>query len=365
LSDREARFEPLSGTERRAGPLARSHKGLRIDTNVLFDAFKLPDSSAIEPARRDWNDVLDAYRELPGWRIRRLAVLGEPGSGKSFSLQRIACDCARRALRDPGGADTAARRLGLWTRERDSLMAFIERQLGDLGRDLVALCDERGAILLLDGMNEIPPGQRRLKAQQLRKMAENERFAAIVVSCRERDFTADYGRPFDTLTLKPLSRLQIHRFLHRAYEYDEPNQGSERAEQRFWKIAGGEALRGVWTVWEAAGASFGQFWSAEEVPRENPNVYSKTSAEQDRIWHAARAEPRSLLRLAANPYLLTVMMALPTVPPNRAQLFDGFLTVLFERERKAREARHDGRSVPEPKAWQATLADLAGAMQRL
>ena len=104
-------------------------------------------------------------------------------------------------------------RFGLWTRDSDALPSFIERQLVKLGRDVVALRDQGRAVLLLDGLNEIPPHERRLKAKEVREMAEDERYAAVLVSCRERDFEADYDLPFDTLTLKPLSPPQIHRFL--------------------------------------------------------------------------------------------------------------------------------------------------------
>lgn len=106
-------------------------------------------------------------------------------------------------------------------------------------------------------------------------LAEDARFAAVSVSCRERDFVADYRLPFDTLTIQPLSPPQILRFLQRGYALqDGPSEGPARGEQRFWEIAGGEALRSVFRKWESAGASFAQFWSADEVPREDPDVPS-------------------------------------------------------------------------------------------
>ena len=127
----------------------------------------------------------------------------------------------------------------------------------------------------------------------------------------------------------------MHRCLRRAFVLADGEQpGSALAEQRFWQIAGGQKLRAVWSIWQAAGASFEQFWTADDIPRDKPNVYSKTSAEHDQLWRQARHHPRSLLRLAANPYLLSVMMVLPAIPPNRAQLFDGFLLVLYEREQE-------------------------------
>ncbi len=125
-------------------------------------------------------------------------------------------------------------------------------------------------MLLLDGMNEIPPGQRRAKAAQIRRMAEDERFAAVVASCRERDYSADYALPFDTLTLQPLAPPQVRRFLHRAMalQHDSKEEAEAAAEARFWQIAGGDAVREVWHAWERAGAGFELFWSADDIPRE-------------------------------------------------------------------------------------------------
>ena len=365
LSDREARYQPLAGQERQGPSLARSHKGLRTELTVLFQAFHQPAQALHDQAPTPWADVLGAYRSLPGRRIRRLAVLGEPGAGKTFSLERIACHHARLALASTDAPLPLLVRLGQWTRETP-LQAFIEGQLGALGPHFSALRDQGRAVQLLDGLNEIPPGQRQFKAAQMRQLAEDERFAAVVLSCRQTDYASDYSLPFDTLTLQPLTPPQVHRFLQRAYSLDKGAElGAALAEQRFWQIAGGEPLREVWTTWQQAGASFEQFWTDDDLPRGLKDVNAKPTWEKIQLWRAARHDQRALMRLAGNPYLLFVMTALPTLPRNRAALFDGFLGVLHGRERSAREARHDGRSVPESATWLAALAELAAALQRL
>jgi hypothetical protein len=412
LSTHEESYVPVAGLERRAPTLARSLKGLRVDAQSLLKAFR-PNAggadggddllaSAAEPVPYD--DVLDAYLGLPQRRIRRLAVLGEPGAGKSFSLERVAVHHARAALADAGAPLPVLVKLGLWTRPDESLHAFIHRQLGLLGGDFSPLRDARRAVLLLDGLNEIPPGQRQHKAAQLRQMAEDERYAAVLVSCRERDFQDDFDLPFDRLSLLPLTPLQVHRYLHKVYVLDQgATAGAAVAEQRFWQMAasGGAGggvtagtasgadgvaaggvrgasgasrddmatlLQSAWAAWQAAGATWEQFWTAEDIPREKPNVYQKTSGEQDAAWREARYSRRSLLALAANPYLLTVILqviaTLQDLPSNRAQLFEYFLANLHKREREARENKHDGASVPEPSTWHAALAELAEALQR-
>jgi hypothetical protein len=366
LSGHAALYEPVAGQQRTERSLARSHKGTRIDGDLLLEVFQLDRSAMPDAPVQHCDDVLDVYRALPKQPIRRLAVIGEPGAGKTFSLQRIACDFARRAMDDATAPLPLLVGLGAWTREGETLTAFLERQLAGVGRDLEALRDQGRAVLLLDGLNEIPPQQRQHKAEQIRTVAEDDRFAAVVVSCRARDFEADYRLPFDTLTLQPLTPLQIHRFLHRAYAQQHgTSAGAVVAERRFWEIAGGPALQAVWEVWRSAGASLAQFWTLDEVPKDSPNVFATTSVQQDNVWRTARREARSLLRMASNPYLLYVMTELPAIPTNRARLFDGFLQLLHQREREARHARHDSDSVPGLHDWRGVLCELAAVMQGL
>lgn len=294
LSSHEARYAPVSGQERPEPSFARTHKGLRQEQTSILKLFKqetLP--AAVAPI--ECADVLEVYRGLASRPVRRLAVLGEPGAGKSFSLERFACDFARRALADPAAPIPLLVPLGLWTRERDEITAFIEAQLGALGRHFSALRAQRRAVLLLDGLNEIPPQQRQLKASQIRTLAEDEGFAAVIISCRERDFTDDYRLPFDTLTIQPLTPIQIERFLHRGYslQQGDPSAGALLAEERFWHIAGGAELRAVWQTWQDHGATFEQFWSVEDLNQQLPAVYANTSGDQDACWRAARHDPRS------------------------------------------------------------------------
>ena len=376
LSRHEAVYEPLAARQQAATLADRLHQVVRFDTRMLLSAFgQAPADEGLKHAEDlpPFDDVLDAYRQLPQRQVPRLVVLGEPGAGKSFSLERIACDHARRALQDATAPLPLLLRLGLWTRADEPFDAFAQRQLDQdddgartgLGRWWAALRDQGRAVLLLDGLNEIPQPQRADKAAQIRRACDDTRWLAVVVSCRERDFDADFALPFDRLTLQPLRPLQVHRCLLRAYaQADDSGQGAALGEQRFWQIAGGgDALRDAWLRWQEAGASFEQFWTLDDIP--NPDVFSKTSGEQNRLWREARHGPRSLLRLAANPYLLSVMMVLDPIPPGRAQLFDGFLRVLHERERLARDARHDARSVPELADWLALLTRLAENLQHL
>ena len=362
-SDREKRYVALEASERRSNALERVMNTV-MDTDAVLKDFGMDGVGPEQTVEKTYTDALDAYRDLQHKPVCRLAVLGEPGAGKSFSLQRIVVEYAQQALKDPEAPIPLLVPLGFWTRESLSLEDFIERHLDRLGRYSTTLRDQRRAVLLLDGMNEIPAGQRQAKVAQIRGLAQDTRFASVVVSCREKDFVGDSHLPFDTLILQPLRPSQVMAFLVRAYTLlQDGSDGVQQAENRFWQLAGGDAIRQVWTRWRNASEDLDLFWNAGTIPENNPNIREHLSWEDEILWWKVRFDPRNLLRLASNPYLLTIITALPQVPSNRAQLFQGFLQHLYRREHTAREKRHE-RDIPDQANWEAALVTLAEAMQR-
>lgn len=357
------RYVALEATERRSMSLERAMATV-MDTDVILRDFNLEPATHETAQETPYSDALEAYRALKNKPVRRLAVLGEPGAGKSFSLQRIAVEYAQQALQDADAPIPMLLPLGFWTQDDMPLLEFITKELKSLGSHFTVLRDQRRAVLMLDGLNEIPSGQRAAKIEQIKTLAHDDRFVSVIVSCREKDFTGDCRLPFDTLLLQPLKPSQIMTFLQRTYALQNDGIDAEaQAEERFWQLAGGSEIREVWEAWRQAGADLDFFWSAEKVPGENPKISAYTSLQQDNLWRETRFNPRNLLRLAANPYLLFIITALPQVPRNRAQLFQGFLNNLYRREKQAREKRHDA-NIPIKETWEAELVALAEAMQR-
>lgn len=262
-------YVALEARERRTHSLERDMQTV-MSADVILKAFNM-ESMQHEPAQdKPCDDVLEAYRDLKNRRVRRLAVLGEPGAGKSFSLQRIAVEYAQQAVSDDGAPLPVLVPLGAWITEDEPLEAFIAAQLGQLGNGFSALYQQQRAVLMLDGLNEIPPGQRKAKIEQIKAWARDERFVSVVVSCREKDFTADCHLPFDTLLLQPLKPSQIMTFLKRMYALKNDDADTEASAQspaqaRFWQLAGGNEIREVWEVWQHAGADLDLFWRANGI----------------------------------------------------------------------------------------------------
>ncbi|MBK6714515.1 MAG: hypothetical protein IPG57_05300 [Burkholderiales bacterium] len=329
LAQHEPRYVPLAGEETQEQRLERVLKDVVVPSDVLFEAFGFDLNEGCAPGHaartepKTYPDVLEAYSKLPQRETaRRLAVLGEPGAGKSFSLGRITCQLAREALADPARPVPVLVALGLWTDAAEPLEDFIARcslppppkalasatsaaEVPPALRpaDLQALRAEGRLLLLLDAVNEIPPGQRRDKVAAIATLAQNDYLAALLLSCRQRDFEAELQRrlPFDTLRLQPLRPWQVRDFLRSTLKLTHGEvEGERRAEDKFWQIAGGKPLREVWRTWEQAGANFDLFWTADDIPRKEPNVFSKTSGQQDHLWRSARSV-RGLITLARKP----------------------------------------------------------------
>ncbi len=296
-------------------------------------------------------DLIPAVAEM-----RRLVILGDPGAGKTTTLWKILSDYALKAKDDPRAPLPVLVDLGAWG--DDDWPTMLATQLGPLGAHYPTLLNEKRLAFLLDGLNELPAIQRDAHLTELRGwLAHCQRANLVVaVTCRELDYTGplDLSLP-GRVTITPLDPARIRRFVNAHIE--EPGQGDEL----FWQLAGGADLQVVWQKWEQAGATFELFWTAPDIPRENPNVYNRTSAQDDDVWRDhVRDKKRSMLGLAANPYMLFMMTQVFTetgaLPRNRGLLFQTFIDYLLEKREKlspdvAADLKH-------------RLADLAYALQK-
>jgi hypothetical protein len=181
-------------------------------------------------------------------------------------------------------------------------------------------------------LNELPAGQREIKYPQVRQLIEQHPALLAVVSCRELDYTDDLG--FDRINITPLDPLRIREFAGRYL-------GAEKGETLFWRLAGGDDVRGVWVTWQRAGATFDSFWTATDIPQENPNVYGVTSGQEDEVWREKVRGKHTLMELARNPYMLLMLTSVfaeqDDLPENRGELFRLFVETLLKRERIAED----------------------------
>ena len=311
-------------------------------------------------ASRDFGDILTAFGQ-----VKRAALLGRPGAGKTTTLNKLAADLAQRAKSDVAAPLPLLVSLGDWTGE-EPLPNFLADRLPEIGWALNALSGAKRAVLLLDGLNEIPTHQRQAKAQQVRgQIGKLEKDTPVYVSCRADDYVGELDLGLDTLTLQPLSPPQIRAVLHHWLCLQFGDGEPERAERLFWHLAGDPALAGVLEKWQAAGKDEELFWSVDDI-----NFSRGITLEDRGLWQQHIRNPRSLIRLAANPFMLTMLFWVwlnrdETLPRNRGELFARFVDALLERENLAAwdEATGCCRYQREGEQLLAGLADLAWSMQ--
>jgi formylglycine-generating enzyme required for sulfatase activity len=319
------RLEELLNTEKYT-PLggASQQQVRRAEMRAVFELLPMTKRAGGEWAgeRRRFENAVAEIR-----RLRRAVLLGEPGGGKTTTLWKLAAELVDEALADPKAPLPLLIRLGRWTDAEQPLAEFIAGQLGELGSYLDVLLSGKRAALLLDGLNELPASQHPDKYPQVQQFIQSQPHLLASVSCRELDYTIDLE--FDRINITPLDPLRIREFVGRYL-------GEAQGEALFWRLAGSE-LKGVWDVWQQAGAGFELFWTTTEIPKENPNVYGVTTGEQDRLWQEKDRATHTLMELARNPYMLLMLTSVYAeqgrLPDNRGELFRLFVQTLFKRER--------------------------------
>jgi formylglycine-generating enzyme required for sulfatase activity/energy-coupling factor transporter ATP-binding protein EcfA2 len=282
-------------------------------------------------------------------KVKRLVVLGEPGSGKTTTLWLLAARYADSALKDPSAPLPILIRLGALEPET-SLRDQIQAQLGDLQLDTLP---QQRIALLLDALNELKEENRDQKLQQIRTLIEQARQenTIAVVTCREIDYPPLDLDIIERVRIAALDPVRIRDFCIRYL----PDDG----DALFWAMAGKSAKR-FWDAWQREKrGDFQRLWESDEA-------CGSTSTAEDRnmneLRHAMRTgeKSRQLLVLARNPYMLFMITQVydekGELPPNRGKLFDTFTSILLLGREKLPQSAAD--------ALRDRLAAFAFAMRR-
>jgi hypothetical protein len=282
---------------------------------------------------------------------RRIILLGDPGSGKTTTLWRLAYDYASAARENGQLPLPLLVPLGEYT-DDSSFEAHVTRYLGPLGTYLPTYLTSGRLMLFLDGLNEMPQTSCDRRIGRIQAVLDRCAGGTAIVTCRALDYVVRL-KGLQRVEISPLDQGRIRAFLHSYL-------GQTAGEQLFWALCGGDEMRKLWDTWEGAGGTWDQFWSAEKMPDQ---VFGATTVVQDELWDSLRRQTPLLLSLGSNPYLLLMTAQVYAgaggrLPPNRARLFGAFVDTLLQRERE----RCEGEWIQE-EIQQDGLAALAYAMQ--
>lgn len=253
---------------------------------------------------------------------KRIALIGEPGCGKTITLQRITHELAAQAIEDSSNPLPIYVRLGNYANQ--DIGEFFGQFFDNL--PLASYLPNR-AILLLDGLNEMPLEQ----VGRIDLWLRNNESVPVVVSCRVLDYF-ERKLPLRRVDISSLTVKQIYSFIGNFFE------DSDR-DRLFWALAGQEA-RAAWDWYKrTAGlrAKFDDFWfgHTDHVHKyEVERFLMKTI--QDNLRQ--KNELPGILGLVTNPFLLFTVIPIyihnEEPPQNRTELFEQFIDLLMEKRGK-------------------------------
>jgi hypothetical protein len=322
------------------------------------------------------NDLLVAFS-----RHKWLVLLGEPGMGKTFSLWRIAAEYASHARKDQRKPLPVIIPLNEWIDEAQTLDGFALQQMGELAPFHAALRDNRRLLPLLDALNEIPVDQREKKLLQVKDWIKRKHdYPGLLLTCRLRDYTLELVQDLDRLTIEPLTPPRIQEFLRNYFRHlFKRGQGAEKtADELFWQLTGGDDMQQVWQRWQSHKPDWKtrlRHWFDREYTKPTWENFWKPEQpqgwfwEQGYYWDGGRLQnlnnPRSLLKLAENPYLLSMMAKIfhesGQLPESRRSLFEHFVGVLLDREQRDKNRKPE--DIPPRLPLENKLKQLAWELQ--
>lgn len=344
---------------------------------LRYDRYKAADNphEANTPAEHH-DDLLRAFAKHQ-W----LVLLGEPGMGKTFSLWRIAAEYADHAVKDARKPLPVIIPLNEWIDKDQTLEAFVLQQMQGLAPFYTPVRDNMRLLPLLDALNEIPFDQRDTKLEQVKEwVRKKHNYPGLLLTCRLRDYTLELVQDLDRLTIEPLIPPRIHDFLHNYFRhvFRKGQEAGKTADSLFWELTGGEVMQQIWQRWQSHKPDWKirlRHWFERNYTQPTWENFWKPEQpqgwywEHGYYWDGGRLEhlnnPRSLLKLAENPYLLTMMAKIfhqeGQLPDSKRSLFEHFVGVLLDREQRDKNRKQE--DIPPRPQLEGKLKALAWELQ--
>ena len=155
---------------------------------------------------------------------RTLLILGEPGAGKTVTLLKLAESLIKRAENDLSQPLPVVVNLSSWAKQRKSLAKWLAQELFETYQVSLSLgkawIEQEQFILLLDGLDEVAAQHRDACVQVLNRFIQAHGCTEMVVCSRIRDYEAlsERLKLRSVIYVQPLTPQQITQFFEHAGE---------------------------------------------------------------------------------------------------------------------------------------------------
>ena len=148
-----------------------------------------------------------------------MLILGQPGSGKTTTMLELLRELLAQARADSNASIPVFLPLASWAVSREPIAQWILREVSERYQippeHVRAWIDGEQLLPLLDGLDEVAPEHRQECVEAINVFRREHGTVPIAVCCRTRDYQEFTARLslYGTLSIQPLSRYQVERFL--------------------------------------------------------------------------------------------------------------------------------------------------------
>lgn len=249
---------------------------------------------------------------------RRVALIGDPGCGKTTTLQMLAYSYARRTQEAGYGLIPFFVDLGgLGGRDIDE---YLQEQVSGLIVEAVPMARR---FYILDGLNEIAVSDSERVAAWLHDRNDTQ----VIVACRKLDYL-ERELPLRRIDVRSLDVRQIHALIGRIFE-------DRERDRLFWSLAGRDAAAAWrWYRGNVPRPSFDDFWYGD-IGRSYPYEMEKYTLYNVQGSVRDRGSLPGVLDVVSNPFLLfaaiLIFMNNNEPPHNRSGLFSQLAALMLRR----------------------------------